>query len=44
MPGEGYIAAKDIPQAQANVFAFDWLSQRVPSPEELASPDQIEAK
>ena len=36
MPGEGYIAAADIPQAQANVFAFDWLAQRAPSAEELA--------
>jgi hypothetical protein len=35
MPGDGYIAAQDIPRAQAEVFAFDWLALRAPSPEEF---------
>jgi len=32
MPGVGFIAAKDIPKAQQDVFRHDWLSQGAPSP------------
>lgn len=35
MPGKGFIAAQDIPKTQMVVFAFDWLNQVTPSPEEL---------
>ena len=35
IPGEGFIAAKDIPEAQASVFAYDWLKHKAPSPEVL---------
>ena len=35
MPGEGYVAAGGIPQAQADVFSFDWLDQRAPSAADL---------
>jgi hypothetical protein len=31
MPGEGFIAADNLPQAQAETFLFDWLSCPVPS-------------
>jgi hypothetical protein len=33
MPGVGFIAAKDIPRAQQEVFGFDWLAHGSPSPE-----------
>jgi len=39
MPGEGYVAAQDIPQAQADVFAFDWLSHRSPPPDTFEADD-----
>jgi hypothetical protein len=32
MPGEGFIAAEDIPKAQMEVFAFDWLAHGAPPP------------
>lgn len=35
MPGGGFIAAKDIPQAQQKVFTHDWLGHGAPSPETL---------
>lgn len=35
MPGEGFIAAQDIPETQMRVFAFDWLTHGAPSPEML---------
>lgn len=35
MPGEGFIAASNLPQAQAETFAHDWLSQPVPTPEDF---------
>jgi hypothetical protein len=34
MPGEGFIAADNLPQAQAETFFFDWLSCPVPSRED----------
>ena len=33
MPGIGFIAAQDIPQAQQEVFNYDWLTHGGPSPE-----------
>ena len=35
MPGEGFIAAEDIPKTQQEVFSFDWLEYGAPSPERL---------
>ncbi len=35
MPGEGFIAAQDIPKTQIQVFAFDWFTHGAPSPEKL---------
>ncbi|MDP3786148.1 MAG: hypothetical protein Q8R05_01120 [Candidatus Omnitrophota bacterium] len=35
MPGEGFIAASDIPKTQMEVFAFDWLNRMTPSPDDL---------
>jgi hypothetical protein len=35
MPGEGFIAASNLPQAQAATFAHDWLTQGVPTAEEF---------
>lgn len=29
-PGAGFSAAEDIPRAQIQVFAHDWLGERVP--------------
>ena len=37
MPGEGFIAAENIPRAQAQVFSEDWLARNAPSPEDLES-------
>ena len=36
MPGEGFIAARDIPKKQIEVFAFDWLAHGAPSSEQLS--------
>jgi hypothetical protein len=36
LPGEGFIAAHDVPAAQARVFRHDWLQRAAPSPEQLA--------
>jgi len=35
LPGEGFIAAPDLPSAQAEVFKFDWLSNQVPTVDDL---------
>ena len=35
MPGTGFIAAHDIPRAQADVFRRNWLRGKAPSPDEL---------
>jgi len=35
MPGEGFIAAQDIPKTQIQVFAFDWFTCGALSPEIL---------
>jgi len=36
LPGEGFIAASDVPLTQINVFQFDWLNTRAPTEEQLA--------
>ena len=36
LPGEGFIAAQDVPAAQMRVFRHDWLERPAPSPEQLA--------
>lgn len=35
IPGTGFIAAQDIPGAQAKVFEFDWLSHSTPDSNEF---------
>ena len=34
LPGEGFIAADNVPRAQAETFRFDWLAEPVPSRED----------
>jgi len=37
MPGAGFVAASDVPGAQARVFRHDWFGMKhVPTPAELA--------
>jgi hypothetical protein len=48
IPGDGFIAAKDIPRAQQEVFAFDWLKFGCPQTEEFEefdtnAPDNVYA-
>jgi hypothetical protein len=35
LPGEGFIAAANLPQAQAETFEHDWINQRMPSAEDF---------
>lgn len=35
LPGEGFIAAGDVPAAQARVFHHPWLQTKAPTAEEL---------
>ena len=35
LPGEGFIAASNVPAAQMRVFEYDWLTTRPPGEEEL---------
>lgn len=35
-PGEGFIAAQDVPRAHIDVFVHDWLGESAPSAEQLA--------
>jgi hypothetical protein len=35
LPGEGFIGASDVPEAQAKVFARDWLTLAPPEPTAL---------
>jgi len=35
MPGEGFIAADNVPQAQAETFLFNWLEQPTPTREDF---------
>ena len=37
LPGEGFVAAEDIPKNQVSVFEYDWVSHGAPSPDELAA-------
>lgn len=42
LPGEGFIAAGSLPQAQAETFLFDWLGCPVPSREDYrAAVDRL---
>ncbi len=34
-PGDGFIAASNLPRAQAETFAHDWLAQPVPQPDDF---------
>lgn len=36
LPGEGFIAAEDVPLAHIEVFNRDWLNVRAPNEEQLA--------
>jgi len=36
LPGDGFIAAKDIPRAQLSVFEHDWFGEDAPSGPDLA--------
>lgn len=36
IPGDGFLAAQDVPKAQGDVFAKDWLEEAAPSAEQLA--------
>ena len=40
VPGEGFIAADNLPQAQAETFLFDWLAVPVPSKDDYRSAVQ----
>ena len=40
LPGEGFIAAPDLPRAQADVFKLNWLVQGVPTVDDLESAVQ----
>ena len=49
LPGEGFIAAQDVPAAQMRVFRHDWLERPAPPTEQLAesysrAPDRRGAK
>jgi hypothetical protein len=37
MPGIGFVAATDVPMAQAAVFRHDWIRTSVPRPDELSA-------
>jgi len=36
VPGDGFTAARDIPEAQMRVFSHDWLTPGPPTPDQLA--------
>ena len=36
VPGDGFIAAQDVPRAQMQVFERDWLSERAPTAPQFA--------
>jgi putative restriction endonuclease len=36
LPGDGFIAAQDVPRAQMEVFEKDWLRETAPTAEQLA--------
>jgi putative restriction endonuclease len=35
IPGEGFIAAENVPEAQANTFSHNWIQEHCPMPEEF---------
>jgi len=35
LPGDGFIAAANVPEAQAHVFDHKWMGGHVPTPDEL---------
>lgn len=35
LPGDGFVAAQDIPAVQQRVFAFDWLEHGCPLPQDF---------
>jgi hypothetical protein len=35
LPGEGFIAAANVSEAQARVFEYKWMGAHVPTPDEL---------
>lgn len=37
LPGEGFLAAADVPQAQMRVFHHKWLDMTAPTAEQLAA-------
>lgn len=37
LPGDGFLAAADVPEAQMRVFQFKWLDVSAPTAEELAN-------
>ena len=42
LPGQGFIAAQDVPAAQARVFDIDWLAMTPPDPDVLeAAADRL---
>ena len=40
LPGDGFIAAQDIPKNQGTVFNYDWLTPGAPSPSDLETAVQ----
>ncbi len=43
MPGVGFIAAEHVPQAQADVFRFDWVARGAPSPDNFSEAHNAQA-
>jgi hypothetical protein len=37
VPGEGFLAAADVPGAQMRVFQHKWLDVTAPTPDQLAA-------
>lgn len=37
LPSSGFTAAEDIPKTQLDVFEYNWIKRRAPSPEKLAA-------
>ena len=43
MLGVGFIAAENVPQAQADVFRFDWVARGAPSPDNFSEAHNAQA-
>jgi hypothetical protein len=41
IPSHGFVAASDVPSAQAAVFAFDWIKHGCPKPEALEAAPPV---